>query len=50
MKNLTAITQKTESEIKALYLSAIEMMVDFGATPEQARKMVRETFKETLGL
>jgi len=50
MKNLTTVTGKTEKEIKALYLSAIETLVDFGATEEQAREMVKETFKETVGL
>jgi hypothetical protein len=48
MKNLTAITGKTQEEIKALYLSAIETLVDFGATEEQARGIVRDTFNEVL--
>ena len=50
MKTLENKTNKTSEEIKALYLSAIETLVDFGATEEQARKMVQETFKETVGL
>lgn len=50
MTTLELKTGKTEKEIKALYLSAIETLVDFGATEEQARKIVKETFKETLGL
>lgn len=50
MKNLTAVTGKTEKEIKAFYLAAIETLVDFGATEDQAREMVKETFKETIGL
>ena len=50
MTTLTTVTGRTEKEIKALYLSAIEILVDFGATESQAREMVQETFKETLGL
>lgn len=50
MKNLTTATGKTEKEIKALYLSAVETLVDFGATEEQAREIVKETFRDTLGL
>lgn len=50
MKNLTTLTGKSVNEIKALYLSAIETLVDFGATEAQAREMVKETFKETVGL
>jgi len=50
MKNLELTTARTKKEIKALYLSAIETLVDFGATEEQAREIVKETFKETLGL
>jgi hypothetical protein len=50
MENLIKVTGKTEKEVKALYLSAIEMLVDFRATEGQARKMVKETFKETVGL
>jgi hypothetical protein len=42
MTNLTAITGKTEKEIKTL--------VNFGATESQAREIVQETFKDTLGL
>ena len=44
MKNLTTTTGKTEKEIKALYLSAIETLVDFGMNKEDARQMVKETF------
>lgn len=50
MKNLELTTGKTEKEIKALYLSAIETLVDFGATEEQAREIVKETFKEVFKL
>ncbi len=50
MKNLTTTTGKTEKEIKALYLSAIETLVDFGMNKEDARQMVKETFRETVGL
>ena len=50
MTILKAKTGKTEKEIKALYLSAIETLVDFGATEDKAREIVKETFKETLGI
>ena len=48
MKNLNTITGKTEQEIKAIYLSAIEMLVDFGATEQEAREMVQGSFRDTL--
>ena len=50
MKNLSNLIGKSENEIKAFYLAAIETLVDFGATETQAREMVKETFKETVGL
>tara|TARA_R110000744_G_scaffold222386_1_gene341310 strand:+ start:851 stop:1003 length:153 start_codon:yes stop_codon:yes gene_type:complete len=50
MKILTAVTGRTEAQINSLYLSAIETLVDFGATKEQAREMVKETLRETVGL
>jgi len=50
MTNLEAITGKTEKEIQALYLSAIDALIAFGMQEPEARKIVRETFKETLGL
>ena len=50
MKNLTAAIGKTEEEIKALYLSAIDTLIAFGMQEPEARKTVREVFRETLGL
>ena len=50
MENLTTITGKTEKEIKAIYLSAIDTLIAFGMQEPEARETVRETFKETLGL
>lgn len=50
MKNLTTLTGKTETEIKEFYLAAIDTVMEFGATEKEAREMVKETFKETLGL
>jgi hypothetical protein len=50
MTNLTNLTGKTEAEIKALYLSAIDTLIAFGMQEPEARKTVRELFKETLGL
>ena len=50
MITLLNLTGKTEKEIKALYLSAIETLVDFGMNEVEAREMVKETFKQTLGL
>lgn len=50
MKNLENLTGKSANEVKAFYLAAIETLVDFGATEEQAREMVKETFRETVGL
>jgi len=50
MTTLQNVTGKTEKEIKTIYTSAIETLVGFGATEEQARKIVKETFRETVGL
>jgi len=50
MTNLEITTGKTEKEIKALYLSAIETLVDFGMNEEDARELTKQTFKETLGI
>jgi hypothetical protein len=50
MTTLTNATGRTENEIKALYLSAIETLVDFGMNEVEAREMVKETFRETLSI
>ena len=50
METLKKITGKTEKEIQVLYLSAIETLIHFGMQEPEARKVVRETFKQTLGL
>ena len=50
MKSLTTTTGKTEKELKAFYIAAIETMVDFGMNEKEARQVVQETFRETVGL
>ena len=50
MKNLQDLTGKTEQEIKAIYTSAIDTLIAFGMQEPEARKTVRELFKETVGL
>lgn len=50
MKKLAYKIGKTEKEVKALYLSAIDTFIHFGATEEAAREMAKETFRDTLGL
>ena len=50
MRNLTTLTGKSEIEIKAIYLSAIETLVGFGATNAQARKLTQQALKDTLGI
>ena len=50
MEATTTITGKTQKELKSIYLSAIETLVDFGATEKEARKIVKQTFKESVGL
>ena len=50
MEILETVTGLTEKEIKTFYLSAIETLVDFGINEDEARKIVQESFRETLGL
>jgi hypothetical protein len=48
MENLSTLIGKTDTEIKALYLSAIETLVDFGVNEKDARVIVKETFKQAV--
>jgi hypothetical protein len=50
MEAITKRTGKTEKEIKALYLSAIDTFIHFGMSEEQARIEVQKAFRESLGL
>jgi len=50
MTTLENLIGKTDKEIQALYLSAIDVLIEFGMQEPEARKTVRELFKETLGL
>lgn len=50
MTTLENVTGKTEKEIKALYVAAIETLVNFGIDEKEARQIARETFKETIGI
>jgi hypothetical protein len=51
MKNVwESKTGMTRTEVEALYIEAIDMLRELGATEEMARKIAKETLKETLGL
>jgi hypothetical protein len=46
--NLENKTGETTEELKNIYLSAIDTLISFGATKEEAKKIVQETFKENV--
>jgi len=50
MKTIETTTGKTRKELETLYTQAVKMLVEFGATPEQARQIARQSFKDAMGL
>jgi hypothetical protein len=50
MKAIQKVTGKTRKELETIYTNAVKMLVQFGATPEQAREIVKQSFKDTMGL
>ena len=44
------VTGRTREEVEQIYITAVNFMIEMGATPEQARKIAEETLRETLGL
>jgi hypothetical protein len=50
MQTIETTTGKTRKELETLYTQAVKMLVEFGATPEQAREIARQSFKDAMGL
>lgn len=50
METLKNTTGKTRTELESIYIESVNMMVKFGATKEQARKIAKQTLRDTLGL
>jgi hypothetical protein len=50
MKAIEKTTGKTRKELEIIYTNAVKMLVEFGSTPKQAREIVRQSFKDTMGL
>jgi len=50
MKTIETTTGKTRKELEIIYTNAVKMLVEFGATPQQAREMVRESLRNAMGL
>lgn len=49
MKTIETTTGKTRKELEIIYTNAVKMLVEFGATPQQAREMVRESLRNAMG-
>ena len=50
MKTIETRTGKTRKELEIIYINAVKMLVEFGATPQQAREIVKESLRNALGL
>ena len=48
MTNFEKITGKTIEEVKALYISTIEVVRAFGLSESEARKIAMESLKESI--